>query len=535
MAAQNVQFIIWDGTKQKRIDSESTELKLGKVSVGVLGDVEAAFSQEASDRVAGDAATLAAAQAYADAASAGSVAQLVSDVADLQSDLAQELLDRASGDASTLSSAQAYADQKISDLVGAAPSTLNTLKEIADAIANDASIAATLTAQIGQVQTNLTSEISARQSADSSLQSSISTVAAGLAQELLDRAAAVSGEASARASADSALQTSISGLSSDLATEVTARQSADSALQSSINGVAADLASEASARQSADTSLQSSINTVAASLASEASARAAADTALAGSISTVSTGLAQEISDRQAAVSGEASARVAGDAATLASAQSYADGKVAALVASAPAVLDTLKELADALGQDPNFATTVANNIGAVSSALSTETSRAQAAEASLQSAISAEASARAAAVASVQGEVDALELVVADLKLVSLVASEAISAGQICYIKSNGQAAKAVASVDLSDAHLVIAAASIAASAAGKFHIVEGSVVGGFSGLTPGKKYFVSASTAGAVVVNTAGFATGNSVYTVGRAVSATQIAFAPVFEFEY
>ena len=113
MAAQNVQFIIWDGSKQKRIDSETTELKLGKLSVGVLGDVQAAFSQEASDRVAGDAATLAAAQAYADAASAGSVAQLASGVADLQSDLAQELLDRASGDSATLSSAQAYADQKI--------------------------------------------------------------------------------------------------------------------------------------------------------------------------------------------------------------------------------------------------------------------------------------------------------------------------------------------------------------------------------------------------------------------------------------
>ncbi|OIN43326.1 gp53-like domain-containing protein [Pseudomonas costantinii] len=36
---------------------------------------------------------------------------------------------------------------------------------------------------------------------------------------------------------------------------------------------------------------------------------------------------------------------------------------VAALVASSPAALDTLKELADALGNDPNFAVTVANSI----------------------------------------------------------------------------------------------------------------------------------------------------------------------------
>ena len=44
----------------------------------------------------------------------------------------------------------------------------------------------------------------------------------------------------------------------------------------------------------------------------------------------------------------------------------YADQKVADLVASAPAVLDTLKELADALGGDQNFAATVAGQIGTV-------------------------------------------------------------------------------------------------------------------------------------------------------------------------
>lgn len=68
----------------------------------------------------------------------------------------------------------------------------------------------------------------------------------------------------------------------------------------------------------------------------------------------------------QAEIDAEESARAAGDAATLSSAQSYADAKVAALVNSAPAVLDTLKELSDALGSDPNFATTVAGQIAAV-------------------------------------------------------------------------------------------------------------------------------------------------------------------------
>ena len=48
----------------------------------------------------------------------------------------------------------------------------------------------------------------------------------------------------------------------------------------------------------------------------------------------------------------------------LTSAKEYTDTKVASLVKSAPETLDTLKELADALGNDPNFATTVANKIG---------------------------------------------------------------------------------------------------------------------------------------------------------------------------
>lgn len=42
----------------------------------------------------------------------------------------------------------------------------------------------------------------------------------------------------------------------------------------------------------------------------------------------------------------------------------YVDGKVAGIVNSAPETLDTLQELAKALGNDPNFATTVATQIG---------------------------------------------------------------------------------------------------------------------------------------------------------------------------
>jgi hypothetical protein len=56
------------------------------------------------------------------------------------------------------------------------------------------------------------------------------------------------------------------------------------------------------------------------------------------------------------------------DSATLLSAQSYADQKVADLVNSAPAVLDTLQELAAALGNDENFASTISGQIGGLDS-----------------------------------------------------------------------------------------------------------------------------------------------------------------------
>lgn len=54
----------------------------------------------------------------------------------------------------------------------------------------------------------------------------------------------------------------------------------------------------------------------------------------------------------------------AGDAIALRDAKSYADRIVAALIDGSPELLNTLEELAGALGNDPNFATTVTQQIG---------------------------------------------------------------------------------------------------------------------------------------------------------------------------
>ena len=69
----------------------------------------------------------------------------------------------------------------------------------------------------------------------------------------------------------------------------------------------------------------------------------------------------------------EASTRASEDTRILREANSYTDTKIAGLVNSAPEALDTLNELAVALGGDENFATTVATNIGANTAAINVE------------------------------------------------------------------------------------------------------------------------------------------------------------------
>lgn len=148
------------------------------------------------------------------------------------------------------------------------------------------------------------------------------------------------------------------------------------ALAGDITSTQAEVTQEITDRTAADTALQNSINT-------EEAARIAADSAL------------------QTAINNEITARTSGDSSTLTSANSYTDTKISALVNGAGTALDTLKELADALGDDPNFATTVATNIA-------NETSRAQAAESTLQTNIDNEATTRAGADTTLQSNIDA-------------------------------------------------------------------------------------------------------------------------------
>ena len=90
-------------------------------------------------------------------------------------------------------------------------------------------------------------------------------------------------------------------------------------------------------------------------------------------------------------------------------AKAHADAKIAELVNSAPEVLDTLKELSDALGGDANFAATISGQIGTIQSGVSSEVSRALAAESVLSAAISAETTARTNASAAADSKINAI------------------------------------------------------------------------------------------------------------------------------
>lgn len=82
--------------------------------------------------------------------------------------------------------------------------------------------------------------------------------------------------------------------------------------------------------------------------------------------STLSTVNADDITAKKLSVTGASTAPTApaGDKSKTIANTEFVQNAVSSLVGTAPETLDTLNELASALGNDPNFATTVSNKIG---------------------------------------------------------------------------------------------------------------------------------------------------------------------------
>lgn len=181
-------------------------------------------------------------------------------------------------------------------------------------------------------------------------------------------------------------------------------------------------------------------------------------------------------SDLEAADAAEAAARAAGDAATLESAKAYTDAAEAAgkaytdaakaeLLGGMPSeLLDTIKELADALKNNPGIVDALETSIGNNSAAIAEEEARAKAAEADLAGDIADEVAAR---VAAVSGE--AATRAAADAELDARISEvEGLATGNVGNLSMLTTDAKTdvVSAINEVDAHADAAASAAQAAA---------------------------------------------------------------------
>jgi hypothetical protein len=276
---------------------------------------------------------------------------------------------------------QAYIDAKIAGVLDSAPETLDTLNELAAALGDDPAFLTTMATANTTLQTNIdnlsTAAATARTDLQTLLQSAVDAVQADVDSNETASASAVAAEASARATALTNLQTTLQGLIDDVQADVNTNETdsdaADAALSARLDTL------------EADPTTATALAAVQADVDANETASDAAETALSGRLDVLEA-----------------------DPTT----KTYVDTQVAGLVDSAPGVLNTLDELAAALGDDANFATTITNSIAAVQADVDANETASDAAEAALSTRLDTlEADpTTATAVAAVQADVDANE-----------------------------------------------------------------------------------------------------------------------------
>ena len=316
--------------------------------------------------------------------------------------LAQEVSDRQAGDNAL--------DARLDILEGADNVVGSVAKALKDAKAyTDSSVSA---------------EQSARESADSALDGRLDVIegtgAGSISKALQDAKDYTDVEQAAREAADSALDSRLdviegSGEGSIAKAEQDAKDYTDQEVSAEAAARASAVSGEEAARMAADSAIQSELD------ATQAGAGLGVDGSYTAPVGSQHLGSAVSLKDADskldAAIVAESNARQTAvsnleqsisdlDAAMTQGfddAQAYTDSKVAALIDGAPALLDTLNELAAAIGDDENFAsnimTSVANEAAARQAADTAEATARANADSDLQDAIDAEESARIAAV----------------------------------------------------------------------------------------------------------------------------------------
>jgi hypothetical protein len=239
---------------------------------------------------------------------------------------------------------QSAIDSSVSSVLDGAPALLDTLNELAAALGDDENFASTITNSLADkldistasstylTQANAASSYDAIGSA-----SAAQTAAESYADSLAPNYDPAGSAATAEGNANSYTDTEISTHNSDT---------------TSVHGIAdTSLLATTSYVDTAESDAVSTANTYSDSLASNYDSS--------GSASAV----ASDLTDHENATT---SVHGIADTSALAT-KTYADNAAATaaanLVDSAPGTLDTLNELAAALGDDPNFATTIADSL----------------------------------------------------------------------------------------------------------------------------------------------------------------------------
>ena len=335
-----------------------------------------------------------------------------------------------------------YVDDKMDDVVGGAPGALDTLNELANALGDDANYAATITTALGTKAS--TTYVDAQ---IASVTSSASTAGsdAAAAQTTADAAVATG---ATNAGAITSLQASVAANAADIATN-------SGAVTSAIATAASDATAKANAAEAAAVATAAADATSKADAAVVAAASASA-TAIANATTSITNAYNVAISNESTAISNAYATAIAS---ASASAEAYADAAIANLMDSAPGALDTLNELAAAMGDDANFASTVTNNIAsakadAISTAAADATSKADDAETAAISAAASDATSKANA---------------AQAAAISAAASDATSkadAAEAAAVATANAFASAQVSAEASARATAIASASASANA---------------------------------------------------------------------
>ena len=104
--------------------------------------------------------------------------------------------------------------------------------------------------------------------------------------------------------------------------------------------------------------------------------------------------------------------------------------------------------------------------------------------------------------------------------------ADQAVALGDIVYISGAGTVD--LAKADAASTYKVVGVVTVAAALGGTAQFQTQGIAGGFSGLTAGDLYYLSAATAGSET-STAPSTVGQYVVFLGKAISATELLFLP------